>query len=121
MPNNREMRRMLQKMGVEVKEIANVKQVKIITDSVEITISEPSVSQVSMRGTISYEVTGGRVETKQIETINYEPGEDIKEEDIMLVASQSGATKEEAQRALKESNGDIALAILKLQDKKRLT
>jgi nascent polypeptide-associated complex subunit alpha len=121
MPNNREMRRMLQKMGVEVKEITNVKQVKIITEGMEITISEPSVSQVSMQGTITYEITGGKVETKQITTINHEQEEDIKEEDIMLVASQSGATKEEAQKALKESNGDIALAILKLQDKKRLT
>lgn len=119
MPNNREMRRMLQKMGVEVKEVPNVKLVRIITDNSEIVISEPSVSQVSMQGTVTFEIAGGKIEIKQGSA--NEAGSEIKEEDIMLVAAQSGASKEEALRALQESNGDIALAILKLQEKKRLT
>ncbi len=119
MPNNREMRRMLQKMGVEVKEVPNVKLVKIVTDSSEIVISEPSVSQVSMQGTTTFEIAGGKIETKQ-SSVNG-GGTEIKEEDVMLVATQSGASKEEAQKSLQESNGDIALAILKLQEKKRFT
>ncbi|MEM3701403.1 MAG: nascent polypeptide-associated complex protein [Conexivisphaerales archaeon] len=119
MPSNREMRRTLQKMGVEVKEVPNVKLVKIITDSSEIIITEPSVSQVSMQGIVTFEITGGKIEAKQ-GSININEAE-IKEEDVMLVAAQSGASKEEALKSLKESNGDIALAILKLQERKRFT
>jgi len=40
--------------------------------------------------------------------------EEIKEEDIKLVIEQTGKSEEEAIKALEETNGDIAEAIMKL-------
>ena len=39
---------------------------------------------------------------------------EISEDDIDLVASQTGKSKEEAENALKEANGDLAEAIMRL-------
>lgn len=44
----------------------------------------------------------------------YEPSED----DIKLVMEETGCTREEAIKALKETNGDIAEAIIKVQSQK---
>ena len=41
--------------------------------------------------------------------------EGIPEEDIKIVAEQAKVSEKEAEKALKESNGDIAEAILKLK------
>jgi nascent polypeptide-associated complex subunit alpha len=42
----------------------------------------------------------------------------ISEDDVEFVASQAGVSREEARRALLESRGDIAEAILKLREKR---
>jgi nascent polypeptide-associated complex subunit alpha len=39
----------------------------------------------------------------------------VAEEDVRLVADQTGKSMEEARRALEESQGDLAKAILLLQ------
>ena len=41
----------------------------------------------------------------------------IPEEDVRLVADQTGKSVEEAKRALEETEGDLAKAILLLQTK----
>ena len=41
--------------------------------------------------------------------------ENIPQEDIDMVSDQTGKTKEEAKKALEETKGDIAEAILKLK------
>lgn len=116
MPSNREVRRMMQRLGVQVEELKDVVEVRIITKEKEITIRGPSVSIVKMQGITSYEVSGGQVsEGPRQEVQKKEEPVAIKEEDVLLVAAQAGVSKEEAERALRETNGDIALAILKLQ------
>ena len=40
----------------------------------------------------------------------------VPEEDIKLVMEKTGKSREEAEKALKESNGDIAEAIMKLME-----
>lgn len=119
MPNNREVRRMMQRLGVQVEEIKDVIEVRIVTKDKEIEIKGPSVSIVKVQGITSYEITGGQVIEGPRESVQEkEAPVEIKEEDVLLVAAQTGATKEEAERALKETNGDIALAILKLQTRR---
>ncbi|MFP3307362.1 MAG: ubiquitin, partial [Thermocladium sp.] len=39
-------------------------------------------------------------------------------DDVRLIMDQTGVTRDEAIKALRESNGDLAEAILKLQSKK---
>ncbi len=115
---NRDMRRMLEKMGVKITELSNVREVIIRTDREEYVIREPAVNLVSMQGTTSFEIIGGTVTRSELK--REEPQQpEIKEEDIVLVAREAGVSRDEAERALRESNGDIALAILKLEERKR--
>ena len=59
-------------------------------------------------GSDTYQITGNvREEEKEIVL-------EINDEDIELVANQVGVSKEVAEDALKEANGDLAEAIMKL-------
>ncbi len=55
-----------------------------------------------------FQVVAADIEEKQREVPTF------KEEDVMLVMTQAGVPKEKAVRALTESKGDIAQAILSL-------
>jgi nascent polypeptide-associated complex subunit alpha len=101
---------MMDKLGVNMKEVPNVKEVIIRTEGKDILIKNPSVSQVSAQGMQIYQVMGGSIE-EQGAVKKY------SEEDILLVAQQTGVTKEVAEEALKESEGDLARAILNLSSK----
>ena len=46
-------------------------------------------------------------------------GAGFSEEDVRLVTEQAGVSLEEARKALEEAGGDIAAAILLLQERKR--
>jgi nascent polypeptide-associated complex subunit alpha len=101
---------MMDKLGVNMKEVPNVTEVIIRTEGKDILIKNPSVSQVSAQGMQIYQVMGGSIE-EQGAVKKY------SEEDILLVAQQTAVTKEVAEEALKESEGDLARAILKLSSK----
>ena len=110
--NPREARRMMQRMGMNMNEVADVKQVIIKTSDKEIMIEEPGVAILEMQGQKIFQVTGGKVTEKAIERKLALP-----EEDVRLVADQTGKSPEEARKALEESGGDLAKAILLLQSK----
>jgi nascent polypeptide-associated complex subunit alpha len=59
-------------------------------------------------GQKTYQITGKPKERK-IETEIVVPDEDVE-----LVSAQTGVSKEEALSALKETNGDLAEAIMRL-------
>ena len=108
--SQRDTKRMMDKLGLAMKEIPNVKEVIIRTEEKEIIIRGPSVSQVSAQGMQIYQIMGGSIE-EQGAVKKY------SEEDVLLVAQQTGVTKEVAEEALKEADGDLARAILKLSSK----
>ncbi len=110
--NPREAKRMMQRMGMNMDTIADTEQVIIKTSSKEITIEEPEVAILEMQGQKIFQVTGGKITEKTIERKLA-----IPEEDIRLVADQTGKSVEEAKKALEESGGDLARAILLLQSK----
>jgi len=110
--NPREARRMMQRMGMNMNEVADVEQVIIKTSSKEIMIEEPGVAILEMQGQKIFQVTGGKITEKTIEHKTTVP-----EEDVRLVADQTGKSSEEARKALEESGGDLAKAILLLQSK----
>ena len=110
----RELRRLSRKMGLEIKEIRDVKEVKITTSDKEIVFTNPIVTVMKMGNEMIYQIAGTPVEReieKEKEVI------EISEEDIQLVVAQTGVSEEEAKAALIETNGDIAKAILYLQSK----
>jgi len=110
--NPREAKRMMQRMGMSMDAITNVEQVIIKTSSKEITIEEPEVAILEMQGQKIFQVAGGKITEKAMERKSV-----IPEEDARLVADQTGKSLEEARKALEESGGDLAKAILLLQSK----
>jgi len=103
---------MMQRMGMSMDAIPDVEQVVIKTGSKEITIEEPEVAIMEMQGQKIFQVTGGKITEKAMERKLTVP-----EEDVRLVADQTGKSLEEARKALEECGGDLAKAILLLQSK----
>jgi len=106
----REARRMMQRMGMSMDAIPDVEQVVIKTSAKEITIEDPEVAILEVQGQKIYQVTGGKITEKTLERKLT-----IPEEDVRLVADQTGKSIEEAKKALEECDGDLAKAILLLQ------
>jgi len=117
--NPRQMKQMMQRMGVQQEDI-DAEEVIIRTKDKRIIISNPSVQKVNMMGQKSYQISGEET-TEDIAVIE-DAGEDkmpeINDDDIETVAKQSNASKEEAEQALKDTQGNIAEAILLLTAEK---
>jgi nascent polypeptide-associated complex subunit alpha len=101
---------MMQRMGLSMDAVPDVQQVVIKTSNKEITIEEPEVAILEMQGQKIFQVTGGKITEKTVERKLA-----IPEEDVRLVADQTGKSIEEARKALEECEGDLAKAILLLQ------
>lgn len=101
-------------MGMSMDSIPEVNQVIVKTANKDIIIDEPEVAMLNMQGQKIYQVIGGRVSEK---TVVVEKKLAIPDEDIQLVAGQTGKSVEEAKKALEESGGDLAKAILLLQSR----
>jgi len=102
---------MMQRMGLNMNAVPDVEKVIIKTTGKEITIEEPEVAIVEMQGQKIFQVTGGKVSEKAAER---KPS-GVAEEDVRLVADQTGKNLEEARKALEDCQGDLAKAILLLQ------
>ena len=105
--DNRNARRMMDRLGINMKEIPNVQEVVIRTPDKEMHITNASVSEVNAQGNRMFQVVGD-IEEVEVERKTF------SEEDVLLVQHQTGASKEKATAALEESDGEVARAILKL-------
>jgi nascent polypeptide-associated complex subunit alpha len=114
-PQGRDAKRMMEKMGMKVDEIGGVTEVLIRTATREIVIEEPVVTSVVVQGQKMYQITGGSAHERAPSAEAARP--EIPEEDVKLVADQTGKAVDEARAALKESGGDLAEAILRLKQK----
>ena len=102
------MRRMMDKMGLDMEEIPNVQEVIIKTDKKEIVIPKPSVTEMKSKENSIFQVIAESFEEKELEVPIF------SDDDIMLVCQQANCNEDQAKDALAESKGDIAQAILKL-------
>ena len=104
--NPKQMNQMMRKLGINVKEIENVEKVIIQTNTKEYVFDGAEVTIMDAQGQKTYQIVGKPriVERK----------EEIPKEDIELIMEQTGKTAEEAEKALEETKGDIAEAIMKL-------
>jgi len=108
---NRNMRRMMDKMGLDMSEIPNVQEVIIKTDKKEIIIAKPSVTEMKAKDNTIFQVIADSYEEKEREVPIF------SDEDIELVSQQASVSKEQAIEALTEAKGDLARAILLLTTK----
>ena len=114
--NPREQRRMMQRMGMNMNAVPDVQQVIIRTNSKDIVIDEPEVAILEVQGQKIYQVIGGLVsEQAPSQRQAAKPAAAYSEEDVRLVADQTGKSLEKAKEALEECQGDLAKAILLLQ------
>jgi len=115
-PQGRDAKRMMQKMGMKLDEIEGVTEVLIRTPTREIVIEEPVVTSIVVQGQRMYQVAGGSSHERTPSTET--PPPEVPDADVKLVAEQTGKTLDEAKAALKESGGDLAEAIVRLQKQK---
>ena len=108
MRGNRDMRRMLDKMGLNMQEMTNIEEVVIRTDSKEIFLIKPQVIEMKGKESTIFQIVAGDIEEKEREVPTF------SEEDIILVMQQSSSSREKAVLALTDTKGDIAQAILNL-------
>jgi len=113
----REAKRMMQRMGLSMGEVPDVQEVILRTTTKEIVVENPEVAVLDMHGQKIFQITGEKITEKAIERKVEEKKAVIPEEDVRLVADQTGKSMEEAEKALEESEGDLAKAILLLQGK----
>ena len=105
--DNRQARRMMERMGINMKEIPDVQEVVIRTSAKELHIKDAAVSEVNAQGNRVFQVVG-EVEEVELEKAKF------NEEDVLLVQQQASVSREKAMAALEESDGEVARAILRL-------
>ncbi|NYZ79955.1 nascent polypeptide-associated complex protein [Candidatus Micrarchaeota archaeon] len=99
----KQMSAMMKKMGIKTDDIEASEVV--IKGKKTIVIRNPHVTMMEVQGQKTFQVMGDVSETSA-------PA--FTEEDAELVAEKTGHSKEEAKKALSETNGDIAEAIVLL-------
>ncbi len=104
--NPKQMKKMMKQMGIEMDEI-EADEVIIRAKGEEYIFKNPSVTKISAKGVETFQIVGSYEVVERVE---------ISEEDVKLVAEQAGVSLEEAKKALIESKGDIAEALLKLTE-----
>lgn len=105
---NREMRRMLGKMGLEMNEMDGIEEVIIKTETKELFLIKPQIIEMKGKDSTIFQIIATDIEEKQREIPSF------KDEDIVLVMQQANVSKEKAIQALTDSKGDLAQAILTL-------
>lgn len=99
------MKQAMKKMGIKQEELDATK-VDIYLKDKKIVINNPVVSKVNMMGKDSFQISGD---------ISEGVLEKVSSDDVETVVSQAGCSEEEAKKALEETDGDIAAAIIALK------
>ena len=107
--NPRKVQQMMKQMGIQQVDVPAT-EVIIKTADKEIIITNPSVQKVNMMGNENFQISGD-IEERELST-----APEISEVDVKTVMEQTGKSEEEAKTALKESDGDLAEAIMKLKE-----
>jgi nascent polypeptide-associated complex subunit alpha len=102
--NPKQMSQMMRQMGIKTDELKAIRVI-IEKEDGKLVIENPSVTQIDMQGQKSFQISGNVREEAAA----------ASEDDVKMVMESANCTKEEAEGALKEANGDIAEAIMKLK------
>ena len=104
----KQMERQMKKMGMKMEELHGAQEVIIRFEDKELIIDNPSVSLMNVMGQETYQIEG---KAREVE-LEYEI--EIPDEDVEMVANCAGVSQEKAREALEECKGDLAEAIMKL-------
>ncbi|MBR9700686.1 nascent polypeptide-associated complex protein [Candidatus Woesearchaeota archaeon] len=107
--NQRQMKQAMKQMGIQQVEIDAVRVIIECPDK-KIIFDTPQVSTVNMMGQNMWQIAGESHE----EALETAPS--IDEEDVKTVTDQTGVSEEDAKKAIEDAEGDLAQAIMNLQD-----
>ena len=107
--NPRMMKQAMKRMGMTQQDI-DATEVIIKTPDKELVIHNPQVAKINVMGQETIQVIG-KIEERELST-----EAEITEEDILTVMEQAHVSKEEAEKAIKEHEGDLAAAVLSFKD-----
>jgi len=112
----KDIERAMRRLGIKVEQVEAVRVEIHLPDGAKLVVEDPQVLVIRAKGQPPMlQILG---EPKRVEPEPAEAGEEapaFTDEDVALVAEQAGVSLEEARKALEETGGDIAEAILKLQ------
>ncbi len=103
--------KMMRSMGIHVENLDATEVLIKLSSGDSIVVRDPQVSLMRVGGEEVYQVMG-RSERLSSTVEAYSPSDD----DVSLVASQAGVDFETARRALIETQGDLAEAIIRLKE-----
>jgi nascent polypeptide-associated complex subunit alpha len=104
----KQMQRAMKQMGMDMKDVRGVSEVVIKFKNKELVIKNPKVNLMNYMGQDTYQITG-KVKERELEAEL-----EIPDDDVELVATQTGVSPEKARQTLQETNGDLAEAIMRL-------
>ncbi len=105
--NPRDMKLAMKRLGIKQEEIsATVVIIKCAEH--DIVIMNPSVSKVNMMGQETFQVSGdAQVREREVH---------VSDEDVQTVIAQTGKGEDLVREMIQKHEGDLAAAILELQD-----
>ncbi len=120
--NPRDLERYLKRMGIKMEEV-DAAYVEIgLKNGDVLRIEGPAVALLKLPNKmlvyqIQTQESSVKLQKRQQQTA--EAGYTPTDEDINLVMEQTGATREEAEQALREAKGDLVQAVMSLMQKKK--
>ncbi len=116
--NPRDLARAMKRLGIKLEEVEASRVILELSDGSRLVVNDPQVMIMRAKGQppMIYVVGEPVKEEAVLEEAGGAPP--FTEEDVALVAEQAGVSLEEARKALEETKGDIAEAILRLQQGK---
>ncbi|MCL4323335.1 MAG: nascent polypeptide-associated complex protein [Candidatus Thermoplasmatota archaeon] len=112
--NSREVKRMMQQMGIKQVEYPDVKRVVMEAGEKNYIIENPQVVAIEAQGQKSFQITGNLKEVAGKKKEVAAQGDKFPEDDIKLVMEQASVSRESAVEALKKAEGQPADAIMSL-------
>ncbi len=112
MPNidPRTLKNMMAKMGIKSSDVEAIKVVITCNDK-DIIVEDPQVTMIEAQGSVSFQIAGN------VSEVPREVKLEISGDDVDIVMQSSGINdKDKAMKALEETGGDIAKAILLLKE-----
>jgi len=103
--NPKQMEKLMKRMGVKQETIDAIEVIIKCPDK-DLIIRNPHVAKVNAMGQETLQIIGD-IEEHEAGTFN--------DDDVKTVAEQAGVSEDKARHALKETNGDLAEAIMKLK------
>jgi nascent polypeptide-associated complex subunit alpha len=107
--NPRQLKQMMRQLGMSQEDIEALKVI-IETPNERYVFENPSVQKVTMQGQTTFQVVGDYSKEEIEEKF------EITDDDINMVVDSTGVSKEKAKEVLEKVKGDIAKAILELEN-----